>query len=67
MSLDRRMRAMGWPPLEQVAPDRVVITDDDRYMCKACGELPVADLSTMYCRRCERQMQEDRLERESNR
>lgn len=54
-------------PLRQVSPDRVVIADDDREMCRACGELPVSYPDTMHCRRCERNIQEDRLERESNR
>jgi hypothetical protein len=51
---------------KQVAPDRVVLTDDDREMCVVCGELP-ANTFGPYCGRCWRAMEEDRLERESGR
>lgn len=52
-------------PIRQVSPDRVVIVHDDREMCKACGEYPVQH--GMYCRRCNRSLEDDRLERECGR
>jgi hypothetical protein len=52
-------------PLNQVAPDRVVLTDDDREMCPVCSEYPVTE--GIYCRRCAQSIVEDRLERGSGR
>jgi hypothetical protein len=52
-------------PLNQVAPDRVVLTHDDREMCRVCGELPAVE--GPWCRRCWASMEDDRYERECNR
>ena len=53
----------GPTPIRQVSPDRAVITDDDREVCKACGERR-AVYGLMYCPRCASGFDEDRLERE---
>jgi hypothetical protein len=52
-------------PIKQTSPDRAHLTHDDREMCRACGELPATE--GMYCRRCWASLEDDRLERESNR
>jgi hypothetical protein len=57
-----RKRQKEEGPLNQVAPDRVVLTHDDREMCPVCSEYPITE--GIYCRRCARSIEEDRLERE---
>lgn len=52
-------------PLQQVSPDRVVLTHDDREMCVICSELPATE--GIYCKRCARGLEDDRYERECNR
>lgn len=61
MSLDRWPRhELGWP-LKQVAPDRVVLTDDDREMCATCGEMPANSvLFAGRCRRCAQAIEDER-------
>ncbi len=66
---DRRLVAINrqaggtiiYPVVEQVEPDRAVIRDDDREMCRICGELPAN--STTFpgrCKRCERAIEDER-------
>lgn len=54
--------------LRETEPGRYAIQHDDREMCVVCGELPVHYQALgPYCLRCDRQILEDRYERESNR
>lgn len=50
-------------PLDQVTPDRVVVRDDDREVCVVCGELPAQ--VGLRCKRCDRALEEERLDRET--
>jgi hypothetical protein len=59
-----RKRQKEEGPIRQLSPDRAALIHDDREMCPCCGELPAQDV---YCVRCARSIEEDKLERESNR
>jgi hypothetical protein len=58
-----RKRQKEEGPIKQVSPDRAVITDDDRELCRACGELPAT--RGMYCRRCDDSIRDEREMRDA--